>query len=94
MKKFILLLVAGFSLMTVSAQARASEELAADAMAVQQCSAQAFCPQTGRVVACTVYSDPVYGQSCTWESRIGYGVRCTGWDVFGRWVVYQDYCIY
>lgn len=41
-----------------------------------------------------VYANPFYGQSCTFEFQHGYGVRCTGWDVYGRWVVFQDYCIY
>jgi hypothetical protein len=86
MKNKFFLMVAGMASLAAS-QAGAG-------VALQQCSAQAFCPQTGRFVSCTVYSDPVYGQSCTYETRLGYGVRCTGWDLAGRWVVYQDYCIY
>lgn len=86
MKKFIALVVAGIASL-VASQAQAG-------ILVRQCAAQAFCPQTGRTVACLVYSDPFYGQSCTFEARMGYGVRCTGWDLAGRWVVYQDYCIY
>jgi len=58
------------------------------------CQAEALCPQTGRVLRCAVYADPWFGQSCTYEAQVGYGVRCTGWDVYGRWVVFQDYCIY
>ncbi len=88
MKKLLMTVAAGI-LFNLAASAPATS-----GVAVHQCVAQAFCPQTGRTVSCTVFSDPVYGQSCTYEARLGYGVRCTGWDVFGRWVVFQDYCIY
>ena len=87
------LLVVG--ILTAAAQlAFASEQEFAAQLGLAQCSAQAFCPQTGRFVACTVYADNFRGQTCSYESRYAYGVRCSGWDLAGRWVVYQDYCIY
>ena len=79
-----------FGLIAIAAVAFANQSHAA----LQSCYATAFCPQTGRSVACQVYANPFLGQSCTFEFSHGYGVRCTGWDVFGRWVVFQDYCIY
>ncbi len=77
-------------LIAIAAMAFASQSHAA----IQTCYAQAFCPQTGRTVACRVYADPFFGQSCTYEYKLGYGVRCTGWDVYGGWVVFEDYCVY
>ncbi|MBU6376433.1 MAG: hypothetical protein KGQ59_10590 [Bdellovibrionales bacterium] len=79
-----------FGLIAIAAMAFANQAHAV----VHSCYARAFCPQTGRAVSCMVYSDPFYGQSCSYESKLGYGVRCTGWDLYGNWVVYQDYCIY
>jgi len=79
-----------FGLIALAAMAFANQAHAG----LQSCYASTFCPLTGRSVACQVYADPFLGQSCTFEFRHGYGVRCTGWDVFGRWVVFQDYCIY
>jgi hypothetical protein len=87
MKKLFALV---FGLIAVAAMAFASQAHAA----LQSCYASAFCPQTGRTVSCMVYANPYYGQSCTYEFQTGVGVRCTGWDIYGRWVVFQDYCIY
>ena len=87
MKK-ICLVVFGFVFLALSAVTSPAQA------ALQNCFAQAFCPQTGRMTSCLVYADPFLGQSCTYEFQQGYGVRCTGWDIYGRWVVYQDYCIY
>ena len=66
--------------------------VAQSAEALVLCETRTFCPQTGRVVACGVYAEPIYGQRCYVENWYGYGVRCHGWDVFGNWVVYESYC--
>jgi len=87
------LLVVG--ILTATAQlAVASEQELAGQLSLTQCAAQAYCPQTNRFVSCTVYADTFRGQVCSYESKYAYGVRCTGWDIAGNWVVYQDYCIY
>ena len=100
MKKLLALTVAGIlavNLGSIASMAQvASSDLNQDFdnTALTQCAAQAFCPQSGRTVSCTVYADTFRGQTCTYEAQFGYGVRCRGWDLAGNWVVYQDYCIY
>lgn len=88
------LLLAASNLSAGASETAQNQELLAGSPALQQCAAQAYCPQRGRFVTCTVYADPVLGQSCTYETRYAYGVRCRGWDLLGRWVVFEDYCIY
>jgi hypothetical protein len=62
------------------------------ATSLNYCAAQTFCPQSGRNVSCYVYADAYRGIYCTQEWAFGYGVRCTGYDVFGNWVVYGVSC--
>lgn len=83
------LLVLGFLFAATTAAVSVSTPAHAE---LRQCVAQTFCPQTGRLISCAVYADPFYGQTCTFEFKYGYGVRCQGWDLFGSWAVYQDYC--
>ncbi|MEN9723114.1 MAG: hypothetical protein RJB38_1100 [Pseudomonadota bacterium] len=84
------LFAVGFGLIALAAVVFAKQSHAA----LYSCYANAFCPQTGRTASCMVYANPYLGQQCTYEYQTGVGVRCTGWDSFGRWVVFEDYCIY
>ncbi|MFN7684064.1 MAG: hypothetical protein ACK5QT_01450 [Oligoflexia bacterium] len=93
-KKILLLLVGISAMASVSSWGSTPDRetsLAAQ-LGLTQCTAHAYCPQSGRTAACIVYANPALGQTCTWDARYAFGVRCTGWDVFGRWVVYQDHC--
>lgn len=81
---FFLMLLSFFG---ASLQAREHEALhpTAKCVAYTQCF-------NGRVIACEVYANPHLGQSCSWRTIPYREVSCSGWDLFGNWVVLFDHC--
>ena len=78
------------ALLTLLAPTEAwSEE--ATSSSLTSCWASTPC-LNGRVIRCEVFSNPYYGQRCTWFVAPYQVVECRGWDLFGNWVVVGDRC--